>query len=321
MMKDNLKKIKSIIESKSITLDVSIYLFESKKTKKEPFVIYKMLFESDIKKEILDLLRNEIDSYINEIEEVNDNIPEYNPDEEQSIFKIGKSNLLVFQDVYPFITEEKEPKILSEDSLNEKNKIKAWIVKIEFEEDGNIKQIIFLQKFVKSQFMQTKKMFFILDNDEFKLLKDNLLGMGNIFDIILLGDVFISKNLKTFEYIFDFAEHYKNKSKEFISLLESSELLKIEDSAKDKIKEKIERSKRFAYKLYSAQVNKYYEQIDIRKLEKLKKQISIEIEIKNNKIIVDDSTNLNDLVKVLNDDYEQSIITNNKYIAQKKQKI
>jgi len=43
--------------------------------------------------------------------------------------------------------------------------------------------------------------------------------------------------------------------------------------------------------------------------------------VDDNKIIIDDNTNLNDLVKVLNDDYEQSIITNNKYIAQKKQKI
>jgi len=321
MMKDNLKKIQSIIESMSITLDVGIYLFENKKTKKDPFVIYKMLFESDIKKEILNLLSNEIDSYVNEIEEVNDNIPEYNPDEEQSIFKIEKSNLAIFQDFYPFITEEKDPKMLSKDNLNEKNKIKAWIIKIEFEEDENIRQILFLQKFVKSQFMQTKKMFFILDNDEFRLLKNDLLGMGNIFDVILLDDVFISKNLKTFEYIFDFTEYYKNKSKEFISLLESSELLEIEEGAKDKIKAKIERSKRFAYKLYSAQVNKYYEQIDIEKLKNLKEHTSIEIEIKNNKIIIDDNTNLDDLVKVLNDDYEQSIITNNKYIAQKKHKI
>ena len=43
--------------------------------------------------------------------------------------------------------------------------------------------------------------------------------------------------------------------------------------------------------------------------------------IENDEIVVNDGTNLDDLVRVLNDDYEQSLITTNKYIAHKKQKI
>ncbi len=320
-MKNKFEKIKSIIENRSTSLTVNIYLFENKKTKQQPFVIYKMLFENDIKKKILCLLKDEIGNYITEIEEINNSIPEYNPDEEQSIFKIAQNRLSVFQNFYPYITEEKKPNTLSKDDLNEKSQIKAWIVKIEYEEDNETKQVLFLQKFIKSQFMQTKKMFFILENDEFKLLKYNLLGMGNIFDVVLIDNIFISKNLKTFEYIFDFAEYYRNKSKEFIETLGGSELIEVKDEGKDKIKEKIEKSKRFAYKMYTVQQNRYYEQIDIDKLIALKTQISIEVEIQENKIMVDKDTNLDDLVKVLNDDFEQSLLTDNKYISQKKQKI
>ncbi|KAF2956260.1 Kiwa anti-phage protein KwaB-like domain-containing protein [Marinitoga sp. 38H-ov] len=316
-MKNVFEEIKSKLDSASI----KIYLFEKKETKKVPFVVYKLLFGTDIREKISKILMDEIDNYINQIEELNNKIPDYNPDEEQPIFKINTSEIKDFQEIYPYITEEKEPEIISKDTLNEINKIKAWIIKIEFESDKITKQFLFFQKFIKSQFMHTKKMFFILDNDEFKLVKDNILGMGNTFDIILMDNFFISKNLSKFEYIFNFVEYYQNESKDFINSFEQITFLKIDNEAKNKILSKIETSKRFAHKLYTAQRNKYYKKIDMEKLKILKKDIPIGVEIKNNKIIIDKNTDLDDLVKVLNDDYEQSLITENKYISHKKEKL
>lgn len=311
-------KLENISELENISMKV--YLFENKKTKKNPFIVYKMIFNMEVKKKILELLKNEIESYINLINEANSIMPEYNPDEEQHIFKIDKSEIRIIDEIYSYIIEEEEPEIISKNTLNEKNKIKTWIIRIELKIGNEMKQIFFFQKFIKSQFMN-KKANFILTNDIFDLVEEDILSMGNAFDIIMIDDVIVSKKIESFEYVFDFAEYYRKKAKEFIYTIEQINFLKMSTEIKDKILKKIEISKRFAHKLYTAQRNKYYEKIDIKKLENLKESIPINIEIKDDKIIVDENTNLDDLVKVLNDDYEQSLITENKYISHKKEKL
>ncbi len=315
-MKNRLRSIKSKLNGANF----GIFLVEIKSSGKP--IVYKMLFNKSIQTEVSKIIENEIDKYVNIIEELDNDIPEYNPDQEQTIFKINVKNIEIFKEILPFLTEEKRPIILSKKDLNERIKIRAWVVKVEFKEDNSTKQIFFLQKFVKSQFLQVGKMFFIpISGDEFKLLEGNILGMGNTFNVILIDDFFISKSLKTFEYIFNFMEYYKKESRVFLKILKNSQVFSIDKGGLDVLEEKINGSKRFAYKIYSAKVNAYYRDIDINKLKALSRQIPIGVMINQNKIIINENTNMSDLLKVLNDDYEQSLITDNKYISHKKKKL
>ncbi len=315
-MKNRLRSIKSKLNGANF----GIFLVEIKSSGSP--IVYKMLFNEDIKTEVSKIIKNEIDKYVNIIEELDNDVPEYNPDQEQTIFKINVKNIEIFKEILPFLTEEKSPERLSKEDLNKRIKIRAWVVKAEFEENNSTKQIFFLQKFVKSQFLQIGKVFFIpVNGGEFKLLESNMLGMGDTFNVILIDDFFVSKNLKTFEYIFNFMEHYKKESRMFLKMLKDSQVFSIDKSGLDVLEKKINGSKRFAYKIYSAKVNAYYRNIDINKLETLSRQIHIGVMINQNKIIINENTDMSDLLKVLNDDYEQSLITDNKYISHKKKKL
>ena len=319
-MTDLFKKVNDLL---SYDTNLGVYLFENKGTKNKPYVIYKMLFDDRVKQKLINNLNNAIDEFretINDME--NEEVPYYNPDADQEIFQVNKDNIEIFSHILPYLTEENNPLILSNNiRIDEKNKIKAWIIKVEYEEDNRTKQIYFFQKFLKSQFMQSKKMFFLLDNNEFKLLDKEILGMSGLFEVVLIEDKLISRNIKTFEYIFDFVRYYKKESNDFVEVLKEEKLFEINNEAEEKLKKKIESSKRFAHKFYTAKKNGYYKSIDINKLERLISEQSLNLNVNDNKIIIDNETNMDTLVKVLNDDYEQSLITTNKYIAQKKQKI
>jgi len=319
-MKEKIEEILEVLE-KDREFNLNIYLFENRKTKKNPYNIYKLLFDNGVSNVVINALKNEIANFLDIMDELDNHIPEYNPDAEQRLFKINKDEIQILNDIYSYIVGENDVIILSNTRLSDKSKIRAWIVQLEYEYEENTKEVFFFQKFIKSQFFSSKKLFFVLQNNEYKLISKQVLSMYPVFDVLLIDGEIISKKIEVFEYIFDFVNHYMNKSLEFLDHLNNLDNFQIDDEAKEMLSQKISSSKHIAHKLYSSYRNGYYKYIDINKLKELKAEIGLKINITDGTIVIDNDTSLNDWIKVLNDDFEISLLTNNKYITYKKEKL
>ncbi|MBO8161817.1 MAG: DUF4868 domain-containing protein, partial [Thermosipho sp. (in: Bacteria)] len=287
----------------------------------ERYKIYKMLIDSQIKNVMISVVKSEIKNFIELIESNGNEVLDYNPDLEQDIFKIEKSEINFLKEVWPYLVEEEEPEILEIEHFSNKNTNRAWIVSMEYIRYGKEERIFLLQKFVKSQHLADKKIAVVYRNNEYKLISGKIVEIGRNFETIILGNYIISRKLRDFEYIFEFENFYKEKASEFINEISNFDKIQIADEVKEKILKKIETNKKFAHKLYSAYKNGYYEHIDINKLKDLQKRLSLGINIKGEKIIIDDQTKLEDLLRVLNDDFEKSLLTENEYVVHKKEKL
>ena len=320
-MKNKLEEILSVLNTNN-EVNLSIFLYQTRRNKNpERYKIYKMLIDAQIKNVMINVVKSEIKNFIELIEDNDNKVLGYNPDLEQDIFMIEKSEIYFLKKIWPYLVEEEEPEILEIEHFSNKNINRAWIVSIEYIRYGKEERIFLLQKFVKSQHLTDKKIAVVYINNEYKLISDKIVEIGRNFETIILEDYIISKKLRDFEYIFEFEIFYKEKAGEFINEISNFDKIQIIDEVKEKILEKIKTNKKFAHKLYSAYRNGYYEYIDINKLKDLQKRLSLRINIKNEKIIIDDQTNLEDLLRVLNDDFEKSLLTENEYVVHKKEKL
>ncbi|MBO8139961.1 MAG: DUF4868 domain-containing protein [Thermosipho sp. (in: Bacteria)] len=320
-MKNKLEEILSVLNTNN-EVNLSIFLYQTRRNKNpERYKIYKMLIDAQIKNVMINVVKSEIKNFIELIEDNDNKVLGYNPDLEQDIFMIKKSEIYFLKKIWPYLVEEEEPEILEIEHFSNKNINRAWIVSVEYIRYGKEERIFLLQKFVKSQHLTDKKIAVVYINNEYKLISDKIVEIGRNFETIILEDYIISKKLRDFEYIFEFEIFYKEKAGEFINEISNFDKIQIIDEVKEKILEKIKTNKKFAHKLYSAYRNGYYEYIDINKLKDLQKRLSLRINIKNEKIIIDDQTNLEDLLRVLNDDFEKSLLTENEYVVHKKEKL
>lgn len=320
-MRNKLEEILSVLNTNN-EVNLSIFLYQTRRNKNpERYKTYKMLIDAQIKNVMINVVKSEIKNFIELIEDNDNKVLGYNPDLEQDIFMIEKSEIYFLKKIWPYLVEEEEPEILEIEHFSNKNINRAWIVSIEYIRYGKEERIFLLQKFVKSQHLTDKKIAVVYINNEYKLISDKIVEIGRNFETIILEDYIISKKLRDFEYIFEFEIFYKEKAGEFINEISNFDKIQIIDEVKEKILEKIKTNRKFAHKLYSAYRNGYYKYIDINKLKDLQKRLSLRINIKNEKIIIDDQTNLEDLLRVLNDDFEKSLLTENEYVVHKKEKL
>ena len=313
--------LNSYIDDSNLTL----LLFENKQTKKDPLSVYALNINNDIVAQSKGLAKEYVNFLLNLIrtEEI-DSIPIYNPDYEQDLFKIESDKVELFQELYKYVSSEKPNKIYKQEDIKEE-KLKAWLFRFECQINKKLEQIIFFQKFQPSKMLGSKRIAIFQNDKVFQLLDKNILNLNMDMDFMYFKNTFIVTRMSSFERIFGYEEFYKESANELIAQLKESEVDGMNYSVKfsdiESVSIKINGSTRLAHKLYSAKVNEYYKKIDYKKLVDLNQKHNFQLSLNdsNREWSIDENTDLNIMARILNDDYERSLLTDNEYIAMGKE--
>jgi len=305
--------------------NVTVFLFENKKTKKDPISLYTLNVGNDVVEQLKSLSRDYTATVLDIFgSEELDEIPTYNPDQEQVIFKIDAKEVEVASIIDSYLSGESTSKLYDKKIVKE-DKLKAWIIRYEFEKDNEIKRLFYFQKFQVSRMLGANWLTFFQHDNEFRLLGDNTLNMKLDMDFLLYEDTFVVTKMSAFEKIFGYEEFYKNNAEQFVNELAVGKIDGLDYSIKfsdiESVNVKIAKSTRFAHKLYSAKSNGYYKRIDYSRLADLSARYNFELQLDDEKKgwTIDENSNLQVMAQILNDDYERSQLTEIEYLAMGKE--
>lgn len=284
---------------------ITAYLIEDRGTKNDPVTVFNLSIDSNV----VDAIRLAAKSYIDDIQELieeikNNNthtkrldekndggggeevvsdeekksiIPEYNPDHSQILFQIKKETITpeTFSSLSAYLSGIQSSKTFNSDTIKE-NKLKAWVFRFEYDEDNMIKHMYFFQKFQASKMLGAKKISIFQEGDEFKLVGKPLLTMNDEMDFLLYEDTFVVTKMVAFEKVFGYEAFYKENATDLVKNLKKETFPGLDYQVKFKsdkslksMMNKIQTSTRIAHKLYSAKKNGYFKKIKFDKLEEL----------------------------------------------------
>jgi hypothetical protein len=324
---ESLKKIEKIF-AKSLSEEdkkkpklgghVSLYLLENTQTGDNPITIYRPNIEGGIDTEMLIFAREYLSSVIESIQK--DGLPEYNPDWGEGTFKIDSGEVKASQRIYKCIASQRGCAAYVKDKVKE-DKLKAWILRFGVTVDGHYTQIYLFQRFQPAKMLGSKKKFsMFVKGETFYLAPDNIYSLSQEMDFLLLKDTFIITNTFSFEKVFSYEVFYKAKAGKFVDDLVAQAIpglkyIDIDSKSAEDIKDKINKNTPLARRISSAEKNMYCKDINYAKLVDLKQRHKLNITLRRRRLIIDDESDLQDVARVLNDDYEISQLTPNEYLA------
>jgi len=323
----DLKEIKEIAENTFLdNANVNLYLFENKKTQKDPLLVHDLNINEEISKQIRLLSREYIRSIIKQVGTLVA-IPDYNPDAEQSLFKIESRKVKMFADLYEHIMGRKK-RLPYKRSTVDDDKLVAWIFRFEGIVDKKIEQMLFIQRFQPAKMLGSKGVTIFESGQAFKLLGKNILHFNLGMDLLFFRDTFVvTRTPSSFEYIFGFEDYYRENAVQLVRALSEQAAVKLDFNLRfqdiNLVNQKITSNSRLARRLYSARVNGYYSEISYKKLAALNKKYKLQLKLDPDKKewLIDDQADLQVMARIFNDDYEMSQLTDNEYIALSKKKL
>lgn len=306
--------------------NVSLYLFENKNTKTNPISVYELNINQDIIDEIRKFSKEHVSSVIDSIPK--NGLPNYDPGMVQGIFKIDGREVPVFPEVYQYISGQMSCPPYVKGEVKE-DKLKAWIIRFGITVDGKNTQIYFFQRFQPAKMLGSKKKLIIFERGgSFFLFTDNTFSLNHEMDFLLYKNTFIVTKMFSFEKIFNYEDFYRKKASELLNDLAAEKIPKLKDiiifADLDDITKAVNKNTPLAHKFYSAQKKRYCEEIDHDKLADLKArhdEIDIDLDPKTRKWIINASSNLQAVARVLNDDYELSQLTDYEYLVHSKEEL
>jgi hypothetical protein len=322
------REINAILEDKLLdSALVNLYLYENRKTANNPISVYDLNIDREIIQQIRTIAKQYLQSVLDLLKAGElKQIPPYNPDQEQEIFKIESRDVNQFVGLDDYLSGRK-PRIPYNRKTVQQDKLKAWIFRFEAQLPGRIEQILFFQRFQPARMIGAKSVAIFESAAGFKLVKDNFLNFNLDMDLFGFQDTLVVTKAFAFESMFGYEDYYKNSATKLVEKLKDNLVagLSYGISVPDfpAVSRKIRSNSRVSRKLCSAHVNGYYRSIDFEKLTDLNKKykLALNLNAAKKEWVIDEEMDLQVMARVLNDDYERSQITNNEYIATGKEVI
>jgi hypothetical protein len=320
----DVKEIEKCIKESCLDgASVNLYLFENKKTKQDALSLYELNINPEIVEQIRTLSKDYLLSLVEQAKSL-DEIPTYNPDGDQEIFKIDSSQVGLFDELYEYVAG-RQPRLPYNKDVVKDDKLKAWIFRFEAVVDKKIKQILFFQRFQPGKMLGSKGVTIFEHGKKFELLGKNVLNFNLVMDLVFYQDTFIVTRASSFEYIFGYEEYYRENAASLVLELKQKQIKGLDYTLQfldiDLVNKQISTSTRLARKLCSARVNGYYRKINYKKLTALNDRHDLHLHLNDKKRewIIDEELDFQIMARILNDDYEISQLTENEYISLGKQ--
>lgn len=176
--------------------------------------------------------------------------------------------------------------------------------------------IILFRKYTESRILEKKGLIPLIWSDgRFNQIDGSVLTIDEDIDCIIFNKQIYILNKLNFEKIFSFMDKFKDKIKTQISILETKEIL---DDI-NKFLELCSSDARKIKKLYKLLESDTLTNIDFQKIKEINDNYNLNLNFtEDNKIIIE-KEKLWDILRVLDDDYLKSPITDNKYLAHSKE--
>lgn len=197
------------------------------------------------------------------------------------------------------------------------------MIRIEYNNQNTIRNMFVFQKLTPSSFLLNKKLLCFDRSAKLRKLKEKTITFNNIPDFFVIEDSIYIINKDRFEKFFDLDLFYRNQNEELVNdFKESGSIgnLPIDEEHLDEFFTRISSSKYFSKKFYKIGRQKYYKDINPEKLRTFIKKHDINV-VYDDVFAIDERSDVNEILKILNDEYVISEITPNEYEAMEKSKI
>ena len=303
----DLNDIKEVLEQEEITKDFIV----AEKDGNE-YQFYNINVSPDILEELENTLINIIEKQEKRISEGKTIVAEYSTanskKDKNHIQKIGLDDIPEFEKMTD-ISEEREfenGKIENLDPEFQCFRIKS--------SEGI--EIVAIKNFTNRQIIGNKKFNIIFSDDIYNKFEKNLIQLPNKFDVIIWDNNVIILGPNNFERIFNFIKQFREAAKDVREYISDSDI-DIEDQ--EKVFDKIEGNKKVVRKMHEVSQNEYYKEMTMEDMIDRINNYNLEgvrineDEEGNKKLRVTDFRKVWDFVKLLNDDFLISNVTENKY--------
>jgi hypothetical protein len=302
--------------------NVSLYVFLDRKTQRNRYQLFRLSIDTATAGAIKEVAINSLRNVITIIDERElDCIPDFNHDLEQDFFVIHENEVEQFVEIKSLLIGE-NPVQYAENDVNEE-KIRSWVIRFEYEEKNQTKNIFFFQRFYPSKMLKSKMINMFTRNGTFELLTSNIMSIGENIDFISIDGNFVVLNRTNFETVFGFNEIYTTSANTFITqVLQTNTIGAVRVSNFNSISQKLIDNTKHSRKLHKILKNCYYADIQLDKLKDLNARKGLGLIFnENDELVISANMRIDILLNVLNDDYSKSEITDNEYRTEAKEKL
>jgi hypothetical protein len=299
-------------------VNVSLYLFLRYARSKNPFDIRQLTIGGDLIGE----LRKMAEAVLRGIEaETNaKELVDFNSDLEQERFFLEAKIIPDFDAIYKVLIQAAPPQYLNNRPKEED--LKAWAVRLEFMLDGRLRQLILFQRFSPSRMMKREGFWIFVQNGVYELAKNDFLSLRDEFHAVFLDEVMAVLDRKAFEAVFAFDQVYARGATTVLDILDQGRLNKeVSVANADILRPEFMTGKRSVRKLFRIHRSGYYKKIKMVELKKLNRRRKLQLTFSGNKWIITPQTDPEVVLSILNDDYNRSMITDNEYRVEGKEKL
>lgn len=313
-----LKNAAAALATPGRMVNVSLFLFLRFARSKNPFDIRQLTIGSDLIAE----LRKMAEAALRRIEAGANarEMADFDPDLEQERFFLKAKIVPDFDAIYNVLIQANPPQYLSVPPKEED--IKAWAVRLEFMLNDQVCQLILFQRFSPSRMMKHRGFLIVAKEGVYELAKADYLSLNDEFHAVFLEGEFAVLDRKAFEMIFRFDQIYRQGATEVMGVLEKGSLNKeIAVSGAEIMLPSLMEGKRSVRKLFRISRSGYYRKIKMVELKKLNRRHKLQLTFSGSKWIITPETDPEVVLNILNDDYNRSLITDNEYRSESKEKL
>lgn len=193
------------------------------------------------------------------------------------------------------------------------NNLNFYCLAIEFNEDGEDKEIRLFRRVTKFKRLSTKGMMGWIADNRFNKLEASLLGIDGDVDIVVDGEEVLILNHIALERIFSISEQYQEKAQEAINLIrESDRIVNFDQFEEDALNDG--RITRTLTKLLNEgdRLENCFENFNnvIDVIEIFELDINIQNTGDVDKVVYENKEQLMDIIRLVRDSYYTSIINN-----------
>ena len=296
--------------------NVNFYLITRNKKDKSDINIFQTKAEKSVGEYIYDIVINQLGEYLN-----NEDYSkcEYCPITKYDKFTVEYISLgeLTKLDDFQHLLFSSQSHMIFKGNLEENQELWISLFVFEFTDGTDIRRIIAFQKIRSNKSLNNKKLFSFNQEKLYKI-DNSILSIEERVDCIFMDEInqmFIF-NKYYFELMFGFEEKFKAEIQEKLKIFEENdEINSILDLRK--FYKKIENNRNHLKKLYKIIKDDKFYLLDEENITKIEKKCNIKIE-KEEGVIKLSHDNIRKILAMLNEDYLESILTEDSYLTANK---
>ena len=310
-MRNVVRELEAIL---SEPYNINIYLVGIKNDNTE---YRKLNITNDLANEFKTIAESYLNQFINKIKNDEARVIPYDPGYKKEEFEWEKINLS--SNIYSVIREKISsiPVITNTAllDLSDENFLKSlsyYILQIETIDRGKIqlfRKYIHRKKLVKGTGIRA-----VFNNGAFKSLDERVITFDEKYDCFEYSGIMYISSTTYFHYIFQFYEELANKASEIIDDIVN----KIPIENVGELKSLSSRQPAMLAKIYSISRKDYFNEINLDDIQRTIDAFNIGVSIENGKVVFTKDKRW-EVLKLLDEDYLDSMMTGNRFVANSKQ--